>query len=52
MKKILTIILTAMFIIAGILTLCSYSGCSEADRLNLLSLEVRGFLLPRVQPTK
>lgn len=34
MKKILTIILTAMFIIAGILTLCSYSGCSEAYRVN------------------
>lgn len=34
MKKVLTIILTAMLIIAGIVTLCSYSGCSEADRVN------------------
>lgn len=34
MKKVLTIILTAMLIIAGILTLCSYSSCSEADRVN------------------
>lgn len=34
MKKILTIILTAVFIIAGILTLCSCSGCSEANRVN------------------